>query len=433
MPTGRHVTTMPTLVATMAMAMALGSCGSASREGGQLVRSDKQRVATPQIPTDDLHELVAGNSDFAFDLYEQLRGEAGNIFYSPHSISAALAMVYAGARGSTEAQMSRALHFDLPQERLHPSINQLDTLLNRRGRGAEAADGGAFRLRVVNALWGQRGYDLLPAYLDTLALHYGTGLRVLDFATEPEPARQVINGWVERETDGRIKNLLAEDKITPSTRLVLTNAIYFNAAWKVPFDPQFTRPGPFTRLDGSSKSASMMSGSQPATYARLNNLQAAVLPYAGDELSLLILLPDAGEFDAVEQTLGRELLGEVDAQQRGVALNIHLPKFGVEQDLDLVPALRALGVVDLFDAADLSGIDGTGRLIVSDVLHKAFVDVSETGTEAAAATAVLMGESGARVHEPEPVTLTVDRPFLFLIRDRATGAVIFVGRVLDPH
>jgi len=326
--------------------------------------------------------------------------------------------------------MADALHFTLPQDRLHPAFNSLDLALASRGDGAEGQDGEGFRLNIVNALWGQTGYKFLDAFLDTLAENYGAGLRLLDFASDPEASRGIINDWVSDQTEGRIEDLIPQGLINQLTRLVLTNAIYFNAAWAEPFEESQTKDGAFHLLDGSQVTVPMMWHSASYGYAAGEGYQAVELPYDGYELSMVILLPEAGGFERFEDSLDASqldaILGSLGHQQ--VALT--LPKFEFESEFGLADALMALGMVDAFSMdADFSGMDGTQELFVREVVHKAFVSVDEAGTEAAAATAVIMQLKGMAT---EPIQVTVDRPFLFLIRDLETGALLFVGRVLDP-
>ncbi|WP_438008885.1 serpin family protein [Sorangium sp. So ce321] len=394
---------------------------------GCVVASDKRRISEPAVPAADLKELVRGNTDFALALYQQLAGMPGNLFYSPYSMSSALAMTYAGARGATETEMAGALRFTLPQERLHPAFNALDLALARRGEGAEGKDGEGFRLKVANALWGQVGSSFAPSFLDVLAESYGAGLRVVDFAQAPDEARGIINGWVAERTEDRIKDILPEGAIRPATRLVLTNAVYFNAAWQFPFGEEDTAPGDFTLLDGTAVSVPMMNGSAQVGYGEGDGYEALELPYDGGELSMVLVLPaEGGELEA---GLDRERLEGVIGSLGTRSVTMTLPKFKFESTLDLVPQLAELGMPIAFTGlADFSGIDGQGGLFISDVLHKAFVSVDEAGTEAAAATAVVIGETSA----PEPATIRFDRPFLFFIRDIETGAVLFVGRVMNP-
>jgi serpin B len=400
-----------------------------------MAQSDEPRVISPEVPSDDMAALVSSNTAFAFDLYQVLAeasGEGANLFYSPYSISAALAMTYAGAEGETEQEMAETMHVTLPETRLHPAFNALALALAERGQGAEGKDGGGFRLHVVNALWGQRGYEFLQPFLDTLAQHYGAGLRLLDFSAAPEEARVTINDWVSEQTEGKIKDLIPQGAIDILTRLVLTNAIYFNAAWAEPFEVDRTDDGPFHALDDEPVMVPMMHQTAAFGYAERDGYQVVELPYDGHELSMVILLPDMGQFTDIEEALDvQEIAGVFEAlRDRQVALA--MPKFKVESSFSLVDALIALGMPSAFssEAADFSGMDGTHDLLITNVFHKAFVDVDEAGTEAAAATAVIVSLESAM--PAEPVKVTVDRPFVFLIRDIRTGSVLFVGRVMDP-
>jgi serpin B len=402
------------------------------RPPGEAVSSQKERVSSPDVSAADMADLVDGNSGFAFDLYQFLREETGddNLFYSPYSISLALAMTYAGARSETERQMADALHLALPQDRLHPAFNGLDLELAQRGEGAESKDGEGFRLNIVNAIWGQEGYEFLSAFLDVLAENYGAGLRLLDFAGDPEASRVTINDWVSDQTEGRIKDLIPQGVINTLTRLVLTNAIYFNAAWAEPFETNLTKDGPFHLLDGGQVSVPMMRQTTSLGYAEGEGVQAVELPYDGRGLAMVILLPEAGEFETVEDSLDAGWVGSIleGLAYRQVALT--MPKFEFESEFSLARALAAMGMPDAFSAgADFSGMDGTHELFISEVVHKAFVSVDEAGTEAAAATAVVMQLKGL---PEQPVEVTVDRPFMFFIRDIETGAILFVGRVVNP-
>ncbi|NLG48532.1 MAG: serpin family protein [Chloroflexi bacterium] len=394
----------------------------------QDVRSNQQRATPPETPPADLGELVQGNSALAFDLYHRLRAEQDNLFYSPYSISLALAMTYAGARGETAEQMAQTLHFSLDPDRLHPAFNALDALLASRGQDAQGKDGQGFRLHIANALWGQQGYAFRPAFLDLLAEHYGAGLTLLDFR-QPEQARQTINQWVAEQTEDRIQDLLPAGSLNSLTRLVLTNAIYFNAAWEFPFEVEDTTDGAFHLLDGSEITVPMMRQGEYLYYAQGEDYQAVELPYDGGELSMVILLPQPGRFAAFEESLdAARVQGILDEmEQHLVALT--MPRFTIESGMSLADTLSALGMTTAFKGdADFSGMTDTSELLyIGDVIHKAFVTVDEAGTEAAAATAVVMA-GGA----PQPQEMTIDRPFVFVIRDIQTGTLLFVGRVLNP-
>jgi serpin B len=396
----------------------------------EIAGPEGQGASQPEVTSSELADLVSGTNGFAFDLYQVLRTDDGNLFYSPYSISLALAMTYAGARGETEQQMAQALGFVLTQDRLHPAFSHLTTELASRGKGAAGKDEDGFRLKIANAIWGQEGYQFLAEFLDILDANYGAGMRTMDFVSDPEQARLTINDWVSDETEGRIEDLIPPDAIDALTRLVLTNAIYFNAAWSLPFNPEATADGPFYLLDGEPVTLPMMRQSGHLNYAEGDGYQAVRLPYDGYGTSMVILLPAQGQFEAFEGMLDAESVQAIleDLEARQVSLS--MPRFEFDSDFSLKEALAALGMPDAFtNAADFSGMTGTRELFISEVIHKAFVSVDEEGTEAAAATAVMMPLSAA---PQEPVEFTADRPFLFLIRDNPTGTILFVGRVVDP-
>jgi serpin B len=417
-------------ILVVAMLVSVVGCSDGVGTAMGLAKSDKERLTSPDVASSDLTELVKGNGAFAFDLYQYLRSEDGNLFYSPFSISMALAMTYAGARGETEEQMAETLQFLLSQDELHPAFNALDLLLASRGEGAEGKDDKGFRLNIVNAIWGQEDYEFLAEFLDVLAENYGAGLRLLDFINAPEESRIIINDWVSEQTEGRIEDLIPQGAIDALTRLVLTNAIYFNAAWLHPFEEHLTHDAAFHLLDGGDVTVPMMRQTESFGYAEGDGYQAVELLYDGAELSMVIMLPDEGRFEAFEDSLDAayvdSILSDVDYEQ--VALT--MPKFEFESEFGLVDTLDSMGMPAAFTAeADFSGMNGRRDLAITDILHKAFVSVDEEGTEAAAATAVIIGETSM---PGEPVEVTVDRPFVFLIRDIETGSVLFVGRVMNP-
>jgi serpin B len=378
----------------------------------------------------DFTMLVEENSAFAFDLYQLLRQDTNNVFFSPYSISQALAMTYSSARGETEKQMSDTLHFVLSQDRLHPAFNGLDIELSKRGEGAQGKDEEGFRLNIVNAIWGQEDYRFLSEFLDVLAENYGAGLRVLDFVNAPEESRITINDWVSEQTEGRIEDLIPEGAIDALTRLVLTNAIYFNAAWQFPFNEDATTDGPFYLLDGGEVIVPMMTQTESFGYTKGDDYQAVELPYDGQELSMIILLPSDGQFENFESSMVYQRVTEIISSLAGQQVNLTIPKFEFESEFSLKKALTTMGMPVAFSAdADFSGMTGNRDLAIDDILHKAFVSVDEAGTEAAAATAVIMTLTA--VPAP-PVVVTVDRPFIFLIRDIETGTILFIGRVVNP-
>jgi serpin B len=416
------------------LSAALPGCDSQGSSPQQIetARSSVVRATDPSVSAADAATLASDNAAFALDAYHKLIATSGNLVFSPASISIALAMTYAGAAGTTASEMAAVMHYTLPPERLHPAFDALDLALASRGEGKLGADGGPMRLHVVNAAWGERTYHFNSSYLDTLAADYGTGLNLLDFITGFESARVTINDWVAGQTENRIKDLLPESTLDSATRLVLTNAVYFNAAWLTPFDPQDTSDGTFNRLDGTTVTTKFMGAELPSVPALKGDGFAAVsLPYQDDRLSMLVVVPDSGTLAAFESSLDATKLGAIVAGLTSQQVQLALPRFKTETSQSLEDLLKALGMTSAFAVgqADFSGMDGTHNLYISKVIHKAFIDVAEKGTEAAAATAVVMRNGSAL---QSGISVVADRPFLYFLRDQPTGAVIFMGRVLDP-
>lgn len=416
------------LISRFALALMMVSVvsGCASPAKGAVLQSDKPRLAS-EATSAETAELIAGNSAFAFDLYQALRQKAdGNLFYSPHSISLALAMTYAGARGETEQQMAATLHYTLPQEQLHSAFNTLDTTL---AGYSDPENEDAFQLNIANAIWGQDGYEFLPLFLDTLAENYGAGLRTVDYINATEAARQTINDWVSDETEEKIQDLIPQGTLDSLVRLVLTNAIYFNGKWVLPFEENNTHDAPFALLDGSTVTVPMMSQMEHLRYGEGDGYQAVELPYRDSSLTMLFILPETGRFEELEQALSAELVATITGELVPQQVNLFLPKFTFESEFNLSETLIQMGMPAAFADADFSGMTGNRDLFISEVLHKAYVAVDEEGTEAAAATAVIM-RLGAVMDES--VLMRLDHPFLFLIRDNSTGTILFFGRVLNP-
>jgi serpin B len=391
---------------------------------GEFITSGKERVANPEVAVSDVESVAAGNTDFGASLYRELREPGQNLFFSPYSVSQALAMVYAGARGRTETQMSQGLHFSLPQARFHPAMNALNQALLVPSAGTGEAT--PPQLHGVNATWGQKGFAFQPEFLDVLALHYGTGMHVVDFSDNPSGVRDDINAWVSARTEERIKDLLPVGSVTPLSRLILVNALHFKAAWNTPFRDKGTQDAPFHTLDGGTRQVPMMRGGQ-ARHMKGAGFEALALDYVGRDFRLLLVLPDTGRFEEVEARLSADFLGGIRGALVSRNLDVHLPRFQVETSASLIPKLRALGIEDLFNEhVDLSGLSSAESLVISSIMHKAFVSVNEKGTEAAAATAVVLGPPSV----PQP--FLVDRPFLFLIEHVNTQNVLFLGRYVTP-
>ncbi len=413
-------------LALTAAAVLLAACAPLPKP----VHSDLSRDLAPVVPPTDLQILVGGNNAFALDLYAALRGEDGNLIASPYSISLALAMTRAGAAGETARQMDAALRFDLPPERLHPAFNALDLELASRAQAA-SDEAEPLQLNVANAVWAQQDHPFRSEYLDLLALNYGAAVFPADFVSQAEPARIEINRWVSAETEGKIRDLLAPGALDASTRMVLVNAIYFKADWQTPFDPNDTYDAPFYLLDGSQETVAMMHNELTLPYLRGDNFQAVELPYAGGTAAMTLLVPDSGQFAAFESSLDFDRLEAILAQMQPVEVQLGLPKFTFRSQFDLAQTLSGMGMPDAFDPgrADFSGMDGARDLYISNVVHQAFVAVDEEGTEAAAATAVIMALSAVM---PQGIPLEINRPFIFILRDLPTGQILFIGRVLQP-
>jgi serpin B len=416
------------LILAIALSVALAGCApSPGVVQAAVVASSKPRLSPEAADNTEVASLVQGNTQFALDLYRSLFTTKGNLFSSPYSISLALAMVYAGARGDTEAEMARTLHFSSRAD-LQTAFNALDQAL--RSRGENVKEDERFRLNIVNAIWGQKGFDFQSDFLDALAQYYGAGLRIVDFKQAAEAARQAINQWVAEQTADKIKDLLPQGSLDDMTRLVLTNAIYFNAAWQNPFNEQATQDGTFHLLDGGQVTVPMMHQNELLGYASGTGYQLVELPYVGGDMAMDIIVPEAGNFAEWAQHLDA---GELEYILRGVSptqVQLTMPRFRFESSTELKDALQKLGMSQSFtEAADFSGMTGRPDLYIDNVYHKAFVAVDEKGTEAAAATAVVMRPTSMPA---QPVEVTVDRPFLFLIRDVTSGTVLFLGHVVNP-
>jgi serine protease inhibitor len=374
----------------------------------------------------DVEAVVQGNTEFALDLYRQLRTQEGNLFFSPYSVSTALAMTYGGARGNTQVEMAHTLRFTLGQARLHPALASLKAALN-----AVQAKGNV-QLKVANALWPQEGYTFLDEYLALVEEYYRAAVTALNYG-DAETARTTINTWIEQKTAGKIRDLIPAGILDAMTRLVLTNAIYFKGDWAKRFHEARTTDAPFWVTPAASSDVPMMSQVETLGYsAREPGLQVLELPYAGHDLSMIVLLPDERDgIAALEDALTVENLTSWIDNLRPMEVEVHLPRFKLSCQFGLGNMLKAMGMVDAFDyAADFSGMDGTKSLYISAIIHQASVDVNEEGTEAAAATAVVMKLKALPL--PPPV-FRADHPFMFLIRENQTGSILFIGRMANPQ
>ncbi|MBE3069917.1 MAG: serpin family protein [Planctomycetes bacterium] len=382
----------------------------------------------PGAPADQA-ALAGSVNAFACDLYGRLAGEPGNLFLSPYSVSSALAMTWAGARGETAAEMAAALElppgWQTAPDEAHAAFDAFSGRLN--------AEGKPYAMAVANSLWGQKGYEFVPEFLGLLARHYGAGLEQVDFAKDTEGARKTINAWVEKKTKDRIKDLIPPGTLQALTRLVLVNAIYFKGTWESPFKKRATRAADFFAGAGRTVRAPTMRQTEHVRYAEAPDAQAVELPYKGGDLAMVILLPkEKGGLAALEKGLTAETLAtRLEAlEMENVAVS--LPRFTMTWSSGLAKVLVPMGMARAFDGqkADFTGINaGKEPFWIAEVIHKAFVEVNEEGTEAAAATAVVALGGAAPA---KPIEFRADHPFLFLIRDSASGTILFMGRVVDP-
>jgi len=428
-----RLTTLAAVIVALATACSSAApAASINPSGSPASGIELAAASVPRAVADpaDALNAAAGMNAFGLDLYHKVATGTDNIVISPASVALALSMARAGARGATATQMDtvmRAIASDDHAGWMNALAVALTartgTFKDRTGKDADVT------LRIANAPFAQRGMTLVPAYLDALASRFGGGLRLVDFVTDTEAARQLINLWTSDQTERRIPELLAKGVITDMTRLVLVNAIYLKAAWQTPFTVELTKPGSFTKLDGATVDVPMMAGGGSLPYAAGAGWRAVELPYVGDALAMTLIVPD--DFAAFEAKLDGTTLTAITSALAVRDVDLTMPKFGIETKADLVKALAALGMPDAFDAdaADFSGITTQARLYISDVVHQANIDVDESGTTAAAATAVVIGKTAAPV---DHVSLHIDRPFLFVLRDTQTGAVLFLGRVTLP-
>jgi serpin B len=382
---------------------------------------------TPPDPANpaDTAAVVAGNTRFALDLYRRLQTSDGNLFFSPYSISTALAMTYAGAGSTTKQEMAETLHFMTDGQKLHPAFSSLQSQLKgEQGKGALA-------LSIANALWVEQHFSLLKQFTDLTGRYYETSVKQVDFSRDTEKSRLTINAWVEEKTKNKIQELLKPGVLDASTRLVLTNAIYCKGNWTHRFKQDRTKEEQFWTAPGTAVTVPMMNGQDEFGYLEDETLQVLDMPYAGDSLPMVVLLPRAVDgLKGLEDALSAE---KFTARLDGIRkreVRVCLPKFTMTAQFELAKTLGAMGMPEAFsEAADFSGMTGRRDLYISAVVHKAFVEVNEEGTEAAAATGVAMRLTAA----PAPPPLfRADHPFIFLIRHNPSGSILFMGRVVKP-
>jgi len=367
------------------------------------------------------------NNVFALELYAKLKDRSGNIFLSPYSISTALAMTYAGAKGETAVQIAQVFHFEADQAKNNESFKKLQKMMNDIGAK------GSFELNVANALWAQNGYAFLPDYLKVVNEDYDAKAQELDFKNAAEASRRIINAWVENKTNSRIQDLIPQGALTDLTRLVLTNAIYFKGKWESQFEKDMTKDAPFNLMDGAVCQVPMMNITKEFLFGEDADAQVLSIPYKGNDLSMIIILPkEKNGLSRIEKDINIDRVeGWLTASDflRMREVIVSIPRFKITSEFELANTLSSMGMPKAFNEADFSGMTGKKDLFIGAVIHKAFVDVNEEGTEAAAATAVAMMESVNLVKETKFIA---DHPFLYMIRDNNSGSILFMGRITDP-
>lgn len=419
---------MKRLILAASLCTLLPACGTETPTNPELVytlhQSPLARDLSPDISGTQFEQLVQDNNQFALDLFHQLRGDTQeDVVASPLSISTTLAMTYAGAGGDTKQQMAQALRFNQEDAQLHAGFNQLTSAMDDRNLPAtDELD--ALELQIVNAIWPLLGSTPNPDFLDTLAINYGEGVYALDYRNEPELSRITINDTVADWTYGLITELLPPGTINTLTEVVLTNTLYLKAPWQAPFDEQLTQPGDFENLDGTVSSVDTMTGQAQVYYAEHDNAEAVILPFRGGELEMAFILPTAGQYQEYLETVNAESLSAQLEAANSMSASVSLPKFEHRFEASLVAPMKSLGMVDAFnDSADFTAMGLSEDLRLTAIMHQAVVEVHEGGVVAAAATAAVGGTTSI------PTPVSIDRPFLYLVRDRTTGAILFLGTV----
>ncbi len=410
-------------MAFMVLALFLAVLGCAGVSGQQRYTANDTGATSAGVAS-----VVQANNQFAFDLYSSLESDPANngrnIFFSPYSISSAAAIAYEGARGATAQEMESVFHFPPDAAVRRPAFARLYNEMNQQASG--------YTLDTANALWIEKTYALLPSYTGTAMEYYGANATNMDFKSDPSGSTDAINKWAEGKTNGKITNLIPQGGITPLTRLVITNAVYFKGKWARQFDKSLTHAADFHVSANKTVQAQMMSMSGEKAkfnYTETDKLQALDMQYQDSNLSMLVLLPKDGDIAGLEASLDPEMIAGIRSSLSSRQINVIFPKFTFEAGYSLGKDLSAMGMQGAFDPgmADFSGMDGSKNLSISEIYHKAYIDVNEEGTEAAAATAIVMTASAAM-----PNQFVADHPFIFLIQDRSSGEILFMGRVMDP-
>ncbi len=394
-----------------------------------VAKSDLDRDLAPDVDEADITALVAGNSEFAMDMFQYLADTDSNVFFSPYSMSLGFAMVYGGARTTTELQMKDVFHFNLDQDALHKTFNSLDLRLRPVENPTREGEEPGFQLQIANSFWAEQSYTFLDSYLDLLGVNYGAEIQLVDFVQAYEQARKEINAWTSVETEDLIPELFPVGSFNDLTRFACVNTIYFKAAWEEQFAEIDTFNAPFHTPEGDVD-VPMMQLMTSLSYLEGDDFQAVELPYKGNTTSMVLLLPAEGCYDLFEQSLDLDIYNSIIEQMESTDVHLYMPKFKSSPEaLDLKDILSYLGMPVAFawPGADFSAMAGDLMLYLDKAFHQAVIEVNERYTEAAAAT----GSSGGYGGGPVP-TFRADRPFIYLIRDLDTGSILFMGRMYDP-
>lgn len=388
-------------------------------------------ISDPTASQDDLEDHADDINEFALDLYRKLAQQDGNLIYSPYSIYQAFLMVYAGANAQTKAEIAEVLDIDADEgEDVHNLMNALNVLLTTPPANLDE-DAQPLEFNVANALWVQQDIEFEKDFLDTLSENYNAGLKLVDFSNSEE-ARQAINLWIAAQTNDKIKDLIPEGVLDELTRLVIANAVYFKGAWQHTFDPANTADEAFFALDGTEQTVEMMSNSYTGAALVFDDYQAVKLPYQGGNYAMAAIMP-TGDFGTFEENLDENKIEDILEEFEGIfgQVNLRMPKFEIESSFDLGEQLKALGMIQAFDSqlADLTGMSDQIDLYITDVLHKAYIDVNEDGTEAAAATVISIGTTSMPADSWE---ITLDHPFIYVIYETTTNTIVFMGRFVAP-
>ena len=426
----------PTSLLKLGLSFLLGAslvaCGGETNEptnaeGHSTLESSLTRDANPNVSDADFAQLTDGSQSFGLELYQALEKGDDNVLISPLSIRTAFGLLHAGAAGATESEIESGLHFNLSGTAVYPAMNKLGLELDARNwPGNDDKD--PVELYLANHFWGQNGYPWKESYLDRIKLHYGAGIETLDFQGQPDPSRIIINDFVQAFTRDKIKDLLPAGSIKSDTVAVLTNALYFKAPWANAFDDYATSDQTFTNLDGSTSTVKLMWQMESGGYYEDEQVQALELNYANNELSMVFILPSEGTFTNFENSITDDGLNAIIDNLTYANGTIQIPRFTFESGFQLKAPLSEMGMTSIFGSADLSQMIDNGNLLVDDVYHKTFIAVDEQGTEAAAATAIVVGETSAPMEEFQ---FRADRPFFIAIRDKATNTLLFFGRVAN--